>query len=215
MKLVRKGSDHTKVAAAAPDGPEEVRVLTGAGVAELAVGGDDIGGDEVVTGQTVLACQPAEATTQREARNARTGDQAPRCSQAEGLRLVIEVSPRGPALSAGRAAHRIDADAPHAREVDHQAALAYSDARDIVAAASYRHQQVVGPGEVDRRDDIGGPSTAGDERGVAVDHAVPDCAGVVIARVARTEEWATQAGREALHSRRVQHEACPAGGRDV
>ncbi len=84
-----------------------------------------------------------------------------------------------------------------------------------MAAASHRHQQVVGPGEVDRRDDIGGPSTAGDERGVAVDHAVPDFAGVVVARVARMEEWATQAGLEALHSSRVKHEACPAGGRDV
>ena len=73
MELVLKGGDHAKVAAAAPDAPEEVLVLTGADVAELTVGGDDIGGDEVVAGQAVPARQPADAAPQGEAGDARVG----------------------------------------------------------------------------------------------------------------------------------------------
>jgi hypothetical protein len=84
-----------------------------------------------------------------------------------------------------------------------------------VAATTHRHQQLVGAGEVDRRDNIGDPSAAGDERGVAVDHAVPDLPGVVVARVAKAEKWATQAGLEALHSGLVKHHACPADGSEL
>ena len=40
-------------------------------------------------------------------------------------------------------------------------------------------------------------------------------AGRIIARVARTEEGATQAGLEALHRGLVKHYAGPAGGRDL
>src|SRR4030095_15279476 len=69
MQLVLKGGDHAEVAATTPEAPEEVRVLASADVAELAVGGDDIGGDEVVTGQTVPARQPADAAPPGAARN--------------------------------------------------------------------------------------------------------------------------------------------------
>jgi hypothetical protein len=83
-----------------------------------------------------------------------------------------------------------------------------------VAAASHRHQQVVGTGEVDCRDDIGGPGAAGDERRVAVDHAVPDFAGVIVALVARTQEWATQACLKFLHRGFLEDRLLPCGGDD-
>src|SRR5262249_36925304 len=70
---------------------------------------------------------------------------------------------------------------------------------------------MVGAGEIDGLDYIGDPSAAGDERGLAVDHAIPDGAGLIVARVARTEQWATHAGLEPLHSGLVQD---PVGASD-
>src|SRR6185295_104389 len=93
MELVLKGGDHAEVAAAAPNTPEEVRMLTGVDVAELAVGGDDIGGDEVIAGQAVPARQPADAATQGETGDARVGVGTAGSGQAESLRLVVEFTP--------------------------------------------------------------------------------------------------------------------------
>src|SRR2546426_145886 len=73
MELVRKGGDHAEVPAAAPEAPQEVRVLAGVDMAELAVSSDNIGGNQIVTGQAVLARQPADAAAQGEAGNARVG----------------------------------------------------------------------------------------------------------------------------------------------
>ena len=113
MELVLKGGDHAEVAAAAPDAPEEVRVLTGADVAELAVGGDDIGGDEVVAGQAVLARQPADAAPQGEAGDARVGVGAAGGGQAEGLGLVVEFPPLDAALGPDGAPGGVNPDALH------------------------------------------------------------------------------------------------------
>jgi hypothetical protein len=79
----------------------------------------------------------------------------------------------------------------------------------------HRHQQAVVPREINGGDDICGPSAAGDERGPAVDHAIPDGTDLVVARVARAEEWTTQAGLESLHGGLIKHHVCPCDGGDV
>ena len=61
MQPVLEGGDHPEVAAPAPNGPEQVRVLLLAGRKETSVGGDHAGGDEVVRGEAVLAPQVADA----------------------------------------------------------------------------------------------------------------------------------------------------------
>jgi hypothetical protein len=43
-----------------------------------------------------------------------------------------------------------------------------------VAAAPDRHQELVGAGELDSLDHVGNPRAAGNERGLAVDHAIPE-----------------------------------------
>jgi hypothetical protein len=54
----------------------------------------------------------------------------------------------------------------------------------------YGHQQVVLPGEVDRVHDVGDPSGAGDQARSPVDVGVPDPAGLVIAVITGSDEWA-------------------------
>jgi hypothetical protein len=57
--LVLEGRRDAEVAAAAAQGPEQVLVVLGAGHHDLAVGGDDLDGQQVVDGEAVLAHQPA------------------------------------------------------------------------------------------------------------------------------------------------------------
>ena len=70
-----EGGDHAEVAAAAADGPEQVRVLTGRGPPHPAVGGDHLGRDQVVDAEPVFAGQPAHAAAQREPGHAGVADQ--------------------------------------------------------------------------------------------------------------------------------------------
>ncbi len=55
-----------EVAAAAADRPEEVRVRLGVDAQELAVGGHDVGGQQVVDREAVLADQVPDAAAQRD-----------------------------------------------------------------------------------------------------------------------------------------------------
>jgi hypothetical protein len=81
-------------------------MLAGAGGEQLAPGGDDVGAEEVVRGQPVLAQQPADAAPEREPRDAGRAHQTARGRQPEGLGLVIELAPREPGLGRRRARRR-------------------------------------------------------------------------------------------------------------
>ena len=107
---------------------------------------------------------------------------APGGRQAERLGLAVELAPRDPTLSAHRASDGIDPDALHQGQVDHQPAVADAGASEAVGATAHGHQQVVVTGEVDGLDDVGHPSGAGDQARPPVDIAVPDLAGLFIAR---------------------------------
>jgi hypothetical protein len=151
---------------------------------ESAVGGDDIHRDQIVDGEATLAHQPAQAASEREARNTRRRNLAPGRGQAKGLRLVVELSPGQAGLGLHRASRGVDADALHRRQVDHQTAVADGIAGDVVTAAPHGDEQVVGSRKVHRADDVGGPGTAGDQGRFAVDGAVPDASRDVVAGVA-------------------------------
>jgi hypothetical protein len=70
----------------------------------------------------------------------------------------------------------------------------------------------VGAREIDGLDHIGDPSTAGDERRPTVDHAIPDSTGLIVARVARTEQRAAHTRHEALDGGLVKHGVSATGG---
>ena len=75
-----------------------------------------------------------------------------------------------------------------ASQVDHEAVVADAVADGRVPTAAHGEQKLVVAGEVDGRDDIVDGLAAGDERRVAVVHAVPDLTGVVVARVSLPQE---------------------------
>ena len=84
---------------------KQVGVLGLARVDEPAVGGDDVGADEVVAGEAVLAHQPADAAAEREAGDAGGRDEAAGRREPVRLRLVVDVGPHGAAAD-GRAPAR-------------------------------------------------------------------------------------------------------------
>ena len=63
--------------------------------------------------------------------------------QAEGVRGVVHVAPDAAALDAHGAVGRVDADAPHAGQVDDQAVVAGAQAGAVVPAAAHGEGQVV------------------------------------------------------------------------
>jgi hypothetical protein len=90
----------------------------------------------------------------------------------------------GARLSTGSALTWIDPQPLHRRKVNHLATFANRVSRDVVTAPTDGHKQVVVAGEVHSVHDIGDANAARDQRRPLIDHAVPDSAGIVIARVA-------------------------------
>jgi hypothetical protein len=110
----------------------------------------------------------------------------------------VRILAGGENLAIGRHQGRIDSDAPHRREADHEAAFAERVTADAVAAGARRYKQVSLAGEANRGDDIGDSPAAGDVGGPAVDRSVPDRARGVVDRVGGQDHRAANAGAQAL-----------------
>ena len=108
MEPVDERGHDAEVAAAAADRPEEVRVLVGARPQQLAVGGDDVGGEQVVAGQAVLAVEPADAATSVRPAMPVDRDCPERSRQTERLRGAVEVGQQQSRLGHRDCALRID-----------------------------------------------------------------------------------------------------------
>ena len=67
MKAIFKRRHDAEVPAAPAQSPEKVWVLGVARGEQSAVGGDDIGGEQVIAGEAVEAMEPAQAAAQRDA----------------------------------------------------------------------------------------------------------------------------------------------------
>ena len=63
MELERKGSDDPEVAAAAPQRPEQIRVLTLGGSQQLSIRRHYLRFEQIVAGQPVATAQPAKAAS--------------------------------------------------------------------------------------------------------------------------------------------------------
>ena len=66
--------DDSEVPAAAAETPEQVRILVGARLDELAVGRHHVHRDELVDRQAVLALNPADPAAERQSRHSRVRD---------------------------------------------------------------------------------------------------------------------------------------------
>ena len=122
----------------------------------------------------------------------------PGAASPKSLGLAIEIAPGRPALGADGAAHGIDPDPPHRRQVDHQPAVAGPEPGDVVAAAAHRQQQIVVGGEPDAGDDVGHAAAPGDQGRPPVDHAVPDPPRLVVGRIAGPDHLAAELAGEVV-----------------
>src|SRR5688500_137899 len=172
----------TEVAAAAADRPEEVLVLGLTGVQQRAVRDDDVGAHQMVDGHAVLAREPAETAAEREAGNTGGGVDAERDRERIPLRDRVELGERAAGLDHGNLVAGVDVHVLHQRQVDDDAAVAECAAGNVVAAAAHGDEQLVLSGEADDALYVTRVDAAYDHRGFAVDHRVPDAAGLVVVR---------------------------------
>ena len=184
--------DDPEVAAAAAQAPEEVGVLGLARRDELAVGGDQVDGEQLVDRQPVLSMKPADAAAERQAGDAGVGDDPARGREPERLGLAVELAPEHAGLDPRRARLRVDADPLHRPQVDDDAAVADRQARIAVAPASDGDREAGAPGEPDRRHHVGHAGAARDQRREAIDRPVPDPAVLVVGRAAGADELALE-----------------------
>ena len=175
--------DDAEVPASSSQGPEQVRVIAGGCLHDLALGGDHLRPYEVVHGEPVLAHEPAEAAAEADATDAGVSHDATRGGQTVGLCLVVDIPPEGSALDEGGALDRIDRDGTHRRQVDHDPAVAHRRAGDVVTPAANGDLEIAVAGEAHGNGHIGGAVAAGDQPRASVDGAVPDRSGVVVVGV--------------------------------
>ena len=173
-----------EVAAAAAQAEEQVRVLVGAGAHDVAVGGHDGGGDQVVCGQAVHALEPARPRAEREAGDAGVRDAA--AGDGEPVRLGggVELRPGEARPGAHGARGQVDLDPLERAHVDDEPVVDDAVAGAGVAAGADGDRQCLLAPVAQRGGDVARVADLGDQRGAAVNGAVEDGACVVVAVVA-------------------------------
>ena len=163
-----------------------------AGGDELAVRSDEVDGEQVVDRRAVLAHQPADPAAERESGDPGVRDDAADGGEPVELRLAVELTPQHARLGARRPRCRVDADAPHRRQVDHEPAVAERMPANPVATGAHRDEQIALARVANGRDHVGDAGAARDAGRPAVDRTVPDPATRLIADARRQQELAAQ-----------------------
>jgi hypothetical protein len=185
-----------EVAAAAPDRPEQVRVGLGVDVQEPAVGGDQLGGQQVVDGEAVLADEVADAAGERDSPDTdRAGVAEPggEAVGADGGRVIARgqsrLGPRGASLG-------VDVQRPHGGEVEHDPAVGGAVPGEAVAAAADCELEAGVARERDDARHVGGVCCADDGRRPAVEPAKEDGACLVVPGVIGRDHPTVEVGAE-------------------
>ena len=192
VKFVFEAGGDPEVSAAAAKGPEEIGLLLLAGPQDLAVGGDELDGPQIIERQAVLAHQPAQPAAEGEPGDARGGDHAAGDRETVQLRLAVELAPGDAALRPHRSALGIDVDALHRRQVDHHPAIDGRAPRHVVAAAANRNLEAEPAGEIDGIHHVGHAAASGDQCRPFVDQSVVDLPRVLVAHVRRLQELSSE-----------------------
>ena len=213
MEPVLEACGDAEVAAATADRPEQVRLRLGVHAQELAVGRDDVGGQQVVDREPVLADEEPDAPAQRDPTDPdRPGVAEPGREPVGSDRS--RVLPCGqPRLGPRGASIRIDRQRPHVREVEHDPPVRDPVTRSAVTAAADGQLQ---PGLARDRDDtrdLVRVRQTNDDRGPSVDAAVEHGARLVVAGIVRFDHPAVQ-GAE-LRDRERRHHRPPICGLGV
>ena len=194
---LERGHD-PEVAASASQGPQQFRVLVGAGADQVAVGSDEFGRQQVVARQPVLALQPTRAAAQREPGHAGAGDAAAGGGESEALTGPVDIAPGRTPADTGDASLTVDFDVAEVAHVEDEAAVAQRTARHRVPAGPDRDLEALLTGPPERGDHVVRVRTAGDEQRSMFDHRVEQRARVRVLGLAGLVEPAPEAGTQLL-----------------
>ena len=133
-----KFRDHSEVAAATPEGPEQLRILRLGGMHDLSVSGDKLNGEQVVAGKPILADQMADAAAQCKAADTGAGNQPTGGRQPVLLAGRVERLPRGPSTSERPLRLNLNLNLIQLCEVDDDPVVTAGEAGNTVRTAAYR-----------------------------------------------------------------------------
>jgi hypothetical protein len=187
---------HAEAAAPAAQRPEQLRVLALGRAYDPPVPGHELGGDEVVARQAMLALEPPGATAQGQPGHSGGRHPTARGGQPVGLGGAVHVGPDGAAADADGASVGGDLDVGHAAQVEHEAVVAQRQAGDGVPAGADGDRQRVAPREGQCRHHVVDGKALGHQQGPALDHCVEQGDGVLVIGVAGFVHAALQAEAE-------------------
>ncbi len=194
MQRVLEPGDDAEVPAAAADRPEQVRMMLGIDAQELAVGGHDVGGQERVDRQAVLADQIADTAAERDPADPHGPGvpEAGRQAVGGGRRRVLRcgqpgLRPRGPPL-------HVDLERLHVPQVQHDPVIDHAVPGPAVAAASDGEREARVARERDDVGDVGRIRGPHDDERPAIDATGHDGPGCVVFGVVGGDHPATDGG---------------------
>jgi len=181
-----------EVAPAAAHRPEQVGLLLGVDVAQLSVRSDDLGRDEAVDRQPVLADEKADAAAERQAADPDGSRVSERDREAVRPERARHLARRQARLDPGQAGIGVEPERLHRRQVEHDPAIRDAVAGEAVRAAPDGELDSRLAGERDDRRDLVGVRRPDDRGGPAVDGAAVHGARLVVARVLRADHLSTE-----------------------
>ena len=172
----------------------------------LPVGSHDVGRQQAVDGQPVLAGQVAHAAAESQPAEADGAGVPEAHGQAVSAGRLGELSGGQAGLCPGRAARHIDVDGRHVPQVEHDAAVDDGVGGGAVPAAAHCERQTRLTGQRDGPHDVRIHGRPHDQGRSGLEPAVGGHAGVVVPLVVRSEQAPLELRTE------VRHGKDPAGG---
>ena len=145
-----ESGDDAEVAAAAADGPEQVRVLVSRDVPDATVSGDHFRRHQVVHRQSVLPGQPPHPAAEGQAADPGVADDPCGDGEAVCLRGLLALGQGGTAADGAAPRSHVDGHVVHRAEVDLHAVLHHGVTTSAVRAAAHGDLELVATGETDR-----------------------------------------------------------------
>jgi hypothetical protein len=182
--------DHAEVATTAPDCPEEALMRLVRRGDDAAIGQHNLGRDEVVDCEAVLADHEADAAAGGEPTDADRGGIAGGQRQPVRACRRDDIGRRGPGLDFGDARRGIDRNALEVREVDDHRIVDDAVVGETVTAAADREGKADLAGEVDGGGHVVRRGDLDDGIGEAVGRHRDDLAGRIVVGMTGGENFA-------------------------
>ena len=199
VQLVAKARHHAKVTAPAANAPEQIAVFLLVGDDDTAVCQHHFHFQQIVTAQAVFVTQMAKTTAQGQTRHTGFTYHTHHRRQAVFLRRLINIGDERATLRMGNFGSCIHLNPPHLRKIQHDATVIGGVPGHLMAAAAHRKQYIMLTGKVHHRHNILHICHLGNDGWLAVDHAVPNGAGLIIRLAARLQHTAVHHRSQLCH----------------